>query len=109
MYKCNNCGCEFEEPRESREYHGLDYGYETFWVCPNCGDNDYNEAKVCDICGGEHFGDDNICEWCLAEAIGELRMLHKTNYTNVDIFDFIDLFTMAIDNIYVEERSKRRK
>lgn len=107
MFKCNDCGCEFESPVEGREYHGLEYGFETTYHCPNCGSNDYNAGKVCTICGEKHFGDDPYCEWCLADAIGEIRTLFA-GYKVKDVFKLIDLYTGAVDSIYVEERSKRR-
>ena len=50
MYKCNNCGCKFENPRkvDLETYYGV---YSTFGnsygeminLCPNCEDNDIIE------------------------------------------------------------------
>lgn len=48
MYKCNECGCEFEEPRVFQDYRGEFWGvaaYETMWVCPCCEDTDYDEIE----------------------------------------------------------------
>lgn len=48
MYRCNDCGCEFEEPKEIKENMGEFWGmpaYETWYVCPNCNDNDYEEME----------------------------------------------------------------
>lgn len=55
MYKCNNCGCKFENPRkvDLETYYGV---YSTFGnsygeminLCPNCEDNDiivYDEEE----------------------------------------------------------------
>ena len=45
-YKCNNCGEIFDEPWEVRETHGFNDGfYETFYVCPYCGSDDYEEEE----------------------------------------------------------------
>lgn len=42
MYRCNDCGCEFEEPHEYVERHGFTDGpYETWRVCPCCGSTDF--------------------------------------------------------------------
>lgn len=38
MYKCKECGAEFEEFKTVTETHGLEYGpFEELSVCPNCG------------------------------------------------------------------------
>ena len=50
MYKCNNCGCKFENPRkvDLETYYGVyscfgnSYG-EMINLCPNCEDNDIIE------------------------------------------------------------------
>jgi len=44
IYKCNDCGYEFEYPKIIEESHGLDTPpYERFAVCPCCLDTDYDE------------------------------------------------------------------
>lgn len=38
MYKCKDCGYEFDEPTVVVERHGFNDGFaERFSVCPNCG------------------------------------------------------------------------
>lgn len=110
MYKCSECGCEFENPAVSREYHGLEYGYEEKMVCPNCGEGirDEDQGTPCKICGEEQFNSSGICEWCLDEARGML-MVDFNHFTNASIMDMIDLFTEAIEMIYVEEKAKERR
>lgn len=50
-YRCNDCGSEFEEDdlkpvREPRgEYFGFP-AYETYYYCPVCGSDDYEEITV---------------------------------------------------------------
>lgn len=47
MYRCNNCGAEFEQPRMMVESHGEKLGH-----CPNCLDIDYTDIETlhCDAC-----------------------------------------------------------
>ena len=112
MFKCKDCGCEFDEPKYNREYHGLEYGYEELGVCPSCGSTEYEEGVVCPICREEHFGDDRYCDWCVAEAKGALLYQFdemKRQYSGIGTYDLIDLFEVAIDKIYVDERRKERR
>lgn len=56
MLKCLECGGEFDEPRDRREYRGEHFGfpaYETVYVCPYCG-GDYEEI---DERVGEDYAD----------------------------------------------------
>ena len=46
-FRCE-CGCEFDEPEEVREYRGEFWGtpaYETMYYCPACGDSCFDEIK----------------------------------------------------------------
>lgn len=107
MYKCEECGCIFEEPMFNREYHGLEYGYEEYGVCPNCGERGYKEGTPCKTCGEEQFGD-GFCEWCLDEAVGMLKV-DFNHFIKADKMDLIDLFDYAIDTIYVEYKTQGGK
>ena len=103
MFKCNDCGCEFDDPMVTREHHGLEYGYEEICVCPACGSTDYEANKTCPICGEDYFGDN--CEWCLADAKGVLMYEYeviKKKYPRVRMSDFIDLYTEAIEQLYLD-------
>lgn len=47
-YKCNDCEREFDEPESYEEYMGEFWGspaYETFYYCPFCGSDDYEEVS----------------------------------------------------------------
>lgn len=45
MYRCNDCGLEFDTPDEWEETHGLDTPpYEHISGCPGCG-GDYEEIE----------------------------------------------------------------
>lgn len=46
MLKCNDCGCEFENPKVVYESRGEFWGapaYEAVGYCPNCGSDYYEE------------------------------------------------------------------
>lgn len=46
MYKCNDCGAEFDEPESYSECVGEFWGmpaYEEFGQCPMCKSDDYDE------------------------------------------------------------------
>ena len=70
MYICNECGARFEDLKEVVETHGLDTPpYETWYVCPHCGENDVSQAVECSRCGewvSEHDVrlDDNLQKYC---------------------------------------------
>ena len=54
MYKCDNCGCEFDEPLKYCERHGLDTPpYEWFFVSPCCFDSYIEVDNI--------TGDDDEC------------------------------------------------
>lgn len=44
MYKCHDCGSEFEQPYQYKENHGFMDGWaEIFTVCPDCGSGRFEE------------------------------------------------------------------
>lgn len=107
MFKCNDCGCIFEEPETTREFHGLDYGYENQFSCPNCGGTDYEDSQSCEICGEEAWGD-CFCENCINEA----RLMLKVDFGHFPtarMESLTDLFAVALDKIYVDERMAKKK
>lgn len=47
MFKCRECGCEFDEPRTWVESHGFTHGpFERWTACPNCDSCDYGDANI---------------------------------------------------------------
>ena len=78
MFKCNNCGCKFENPRkvDLETYYGVyscfgnSYG-EMINLCPNCEDNDiieYDEEKEETINNIKHRANEmlrmcHVLEW----------------------------------------------
>lgn len=104
MFKCRNCGCEFEDPKLVPENRGEGM-WEDFYYCPNCGDYDYAEERRCDVCGEKHFNDGDYCDNCLEDAKDFLRT-DFGHFPHGRIMDLIDLFNIALDDIYVEEKKK---
>lgn len=48
MFKCENCGREFETPETWKEYRGECHGvdsYETVAGCPFCNSTSFHEVK----------------------------------------------------------------
>lgn len=48
MYKCNECKELFDEPDSYRENVGEFWGqpaYQTFYICPYCGSDDFDEYE----------------------------------------------------------------
>lgn len=106
MYKCMDCGCEFEEPNFHNEYHGLDYGAEKMYECPNCGSTDYEDSNLCDICGKYAWGS-CFCESC-KETAKEMLRIDFGSFAGARMMDLIDLFNESLDDLNVEERSKAK-
>lgn len=54
MFKCNECGYVFDEPKEFYEGHGFDSGPQEKWsVCPRCKESGFEEIEevTCSRCG----------------------------------------------------------
>lgn len=74
MYICNNCESVFETPdvHEERHPYGDTYATEHWYVCPHCGDTDFDEAKKCERCGKYVAElDEGLCDCCYGEMYGE--------------------------------------
>lgn len=85
MYRCTQCGAEFEEPRyiEERDpsYEGGIYGSQ---VCPDCGSDDIEEGAVCGLCNMA-FTDGEFCEDCKREVWARLMAIVRENFTDAEI------------------------
>ena len=47
MFKCRECGCEFDKPFTYVERHGFTHGpFERWGECPHCGSCDYGDAYI---------------------------------------------------------------
>ncbi len=79
MYKCNNCGYEFETLMQGIG-HLSAYGF-----CPNCQDSDFEEMSKCDVCGNYFVEDDSklshICPEC------EKNFVDKHSFNIQAIYD----------------------
>lgn len=105
MYKCEDCGHEFEEPLILKERHGLDYGYEEIPVCPACMSSEYTKGTDCPICGEVSYKNHGFCDECMDEA----KKLIREDFESLPpahMSDLIDLLTNAVDEVYTEERRK---
>lgn len=45
MYRCLECGEEFEEPAEHEEFHPEVHASEYWSICPHCGGDIFEEIK----------------------------------------------------------------
>lgn len=71
MFYCNHCKEKFEFPSKEKISHNeIDFGSETYDICPYCGDDDFEEMEVCEICK-EYKRPDVMCD-CTAYIFGEL-------------------------------------
>ena len=76
MYRCNETGREFEEPVYDRDFWDKNDGA---YVCPCCGDTDFDAVFECDICCahvtwddghvGSRYGNSFLCPDCRKIAI----------------------------------------
>lgn len=64
MFKCDDCGLLFDEPRYIREPHG-----EYLSHCPACGGS-FSNVYECEVCGAEYTEGD-VCPTC-QETMAEL-------------------------------------
>ena len=62
MFKCLECGAEFEEPEELMEPHG-----EIRTACPHCGSDDVEAGNACELCGA--YTDAILCDSCWDELM----------------------------------------
>ena len=59
MFKCENCGATFPEPKIEKERHGFSWGgYELLWFCPVCKDESVHEIECQGYEGGDEDDDD---------------------------------------------------
>jgi hypothetical protein len=70
MYKCNNCGYEFE--RSQLKY--INFAGETveIKVCPCCKADDYYEMNQCDLCG-DYIKDGDYCDSCFGAILENME------------------------------------
>ncbi len=89
MYKCLDCGAEFEEPRKYRD--SVPYGIGSVEMperscCPHCS-GDYEEASECENCAKLFIPERaaKLCEDCIDNLkVRFSNILHK-NFTETEI------------------------
>lgn len=86
MYKCGNCGREFETAEENDCFvpYGKNRAAFSISVCPHCGSDEFAEAYLCKDCG-RYFTED------------ELTCFHCDDCLEIDWDDTDDLFDFAQD------------
>lgn len=90
MLICKFCGNQFSDPDITKEYTGVtSEGYaECYDVghCPNCGSEDYEEAKRCTVCGEWFIPKcvEEVCEECVAVIGKELHALADKHNVDTD-------------------------
>lgn len=65
MYRCDNCGELFHDPKPYHENHGEGM-YEMFIGCPWCGGS-FTEVRTCLACGEAYTELGDYCDTCKAE------------------------------------------
>ena len=74
MYICNDCERTFSECGTYEEHHpyGMGTASETFYCCPYCKSDDFQEAERCERCG-EYVAEleDGMCDVCHEDMYGE--------------------------------------
>ncbi len=94
MYKCLNCGTEFEEAFVITEESG-----ERWSVCPTCRGAEISEAKKCEHCG-EYFTDDTygvVCEECAGEIKDRFSEIVQDRFTPLEI----DILNVVYDGVNI--------
>lgn len=96
MYRCEECGAVFAEPRrcygEMLEHFGFPC-HETLLTCPSCGGDSFEEVVQCERCGVwlpdyemEPWEDDAnedsgfLCEDCAAKLLRQFSNVVEANF-----------------------------
>ena len=86
MYRCLDCGAEFDEPQSWRERTGVqtDDGYQEIIrvaVCPRCHGPEYVTIVMCRVCGTYYLAGQG-CPVCREKVIGKFRAFLNTLDSN---------------------------
>lgn len=92
MYICKDCGAVFEEPGivyddPSPAGVALPSGSYAYEECPDCGGDDFEEARHCDRCDEYYLGDKILCDSCMEELGIELREIKGRFHMTQDDFE----------------------
>lgn len=109
MYRCNNCGAEFEQPRMMIESHGEKLGH-----CPNCLDIDYTDIEElhCDACedGYVEYRGDRWCTDCKRATIQAMNqaVLGAVHITSATISTAVNTMQDVMMGHEIETKQDRQ-
>lgn len=85
MWKCNDCGAVFAEPKE---YDEPDINYHGLW-CPWCSSDDIVEVKECKFCGEltplHMLTIDGYCDACVKNAARKFDLLLNSKFEKEEL------------------------
>lgn len=85
MYKCEDCGMVFDEPKEFVMQELEHFGFpcrETSIGCPRCKGN-FGDAHICKICG-DYTLEESYCDSCREKVKGQFKKLMKMFFTEAE-------------------------
>ena len=109
MYRCNNCGAEFENPRMMVESHGEKLGH-----CPNCLDIDYTDIEElrCDACeaGYVEYKGERWCADCKRATIQAMNqaVLGAVHITGATISTAVNTMQDVMSGHEIETKQDRQ-
>ena len=109
MYRCNNCGAEFEQPRMMVESHGEKLGH-----CPNCLDVDYTDIEElhCDACedGYVEYKGERWCTDCKRATIQAMNqaVLGAVHITGATISTAVNTMQDVMMGHVIETKQDRQ-
>lgn len=97
MYICNSCGHTFSEPKRVKNGGG-DIG-EDWTVCPECWDDDCEEAQKCESCGEIKRSVDmcihtDVCVSCMTAISDKAKAALKATLTPTEYESFSEYYEL---------------
>ena len=90
MFKCQNCGNEFSQPKPHRDF--IPYGNSSVagpkWdTCPSCGASQFEEMKICELCGDDYADSvhEDVYPSCINIIAKRFSDILKANFTSFEI------------------------
>lgn len=91
MFYCNECKEEFEQgTRVSQLHNEVDTRqYETFYLCPYCSSEDFEEMDTCD-CGASIKSSEDYCSNCKETINAHLsEMVNEMETSRIKLINYI--------------------
>lgn len=105
MYKCMDCGTEFESGRPMMESHG-----EVLYHCPNCLSFDFEDVSniLCEACEGEAV-DNRGDRWCYDCRLATKQCMHdvivkSVRETRLNIATVVDAIEDILSDGKINEK-----